>query len=565
MTARSRSLSQTGPSAVLARIERAVRCTEGFRLSFVRCDDPVLEEKAWSQLLARLRGKRVLEVRLETTVESLLSELTGRISPGSIPAAVLVRGLELSIPAEDAPLLPRLEAELDALRSSVPGMLLIWLPGAVLDRIRREAPLLWQEGSPHYELIAPGALRTPAPSAVPEPLRAAAPAVEPAAVVADEEAALVAEAEAAPVEAETPLEAEAPPEPEAAEPSPVPETRPAVPRPEPEERGPGGLPPLHTLSLAQKQAEIDLRLSRLRDAVQEAVAGGVEPGRTQAQLLYEIGLLYTSLAEWGRAAAALEESAALFNIVADPRARGAALLHLGITRHNQGRLDDALGLYELSLRLVPASEDRRSAGVALHQMGMVEQARGRAEAALARFEESLALKREIGDRRGIAATLHQMGALRQKQRDLAAAVRLYEESLQIKRELDDRPGIAATLHQLGTAEHQQGRLDEAMRYYDESLRIKKAVGDRAGTAVTLGQIGRIHQQRNHLREALQHYTTSWLMFRSLQSPYAELAQKLIRGIHAQAGREQFEAWLKGDLRALAAQIRKALADETEER
>lgn len=565
LTGKLRSLSQTGPSAVLARIERAVRCTEDFRLSFVRCDDPDLEEKASAQLLARLRGKRILELRLERPIASLLAEVAARATPTAPPAAVLVRGLTHSLPeGEPAPLLERLEAELDSLQVAISSMTLVWLPEAALRRIEREAPLLWETGSTVYELIAPGALRRmPAPTSA---RLNGGPKLTSAVAVEEEEAALVTEIK--PAEPEVTVEVPAPasdeiaaPEEEAA-PVGVQEKAPARaegPQEEEaekaEEERPHGLPPLHTLTLAQKQAEIDLRMNRLRESGPE---GGIEAQRLQASLLYQIGLLYASLAEWGRAAAALEESAALFNIVEDRRARGSALLQLGVTRQSQGKLDDAEGLYDLALKIARETEDRATEAVALHQVAMVEQARGRVESATARFEESLALKREIGDRRGISASLHQLGALRQRQGDLAGAIRLYRESLQIKEDLDDRPGAAATLHQLGTAEHQQGRLEEAMRYYDESLRIKRAVGDRAGTAITLGQIGRIHQQRGRMREALQHYATSWMTFRALESPYAPLAQKLIRSIYTDAGPEQFEAWLKGDLRSIASQIRRAL-------
>ena len=40
LSSRARPQSQTSPSAVLQRLERAVRCCQEFRLCFVRCDDP---------------------------------------------------------------------------------------------------------------------------------------------------------------------------------------------------------------------------------------------------------------------------------------------------------------------------------------------------------------------------------------------------------------------------------------------------------------------------------------------------------------------------------------------
>lgn len=581
VTAKTRSLSQTGPSAVLARIERAVRCTEGFRLCFVRCEEPQLEEKAVAQLLSRLRGKRVLDLSLEAPAESLAHELISRVRPAMPPAAVVIRGLARSLEAGGPALLQRLDGEVELLRATVPGIVLVWLPQSALRQIQRGSPRLWAESSAMYEILSPAGMQDGAAPVAEEPApepgtttSEAAPAVadeEAAPAVADEEAALaVADEEAALVTENAAPEEPSPDEcagPAAERPGEAigwaeqgseDETEGEEPEARPEERR--ALPALHTLTPAQRQAELDHRLSLLEERGPASASGAPESQRLHAVLLYEIGLLYVSRAEWSRAAAVLEESAALFNLTGDRRARGLALAHLGLTRHHQGKLDDAEGLYNLALKLSREQGDRSTEALVLHQSAMTDQTRGYLDEALSRFEESLALKRALGDQRGIAATLHQLGALRQRQQDLPGAIRLYQESLEIKQTLDD-PTAAATLHQLGTAEHQQGRLDQAMAYYEESLRIKKSVGDRAGTAITLGQIGRIHQQRGELRDALQHYATSWITFHSLESPYAPLAEKLIRSIRSEAGEAQFEAWLKGDLRSIASHIRRALESD----
>jgi tetratricopeptide (TPR) repeat protein len=557
LTARPRPSSSSTPSAVLARLERAVRCSEGFRLCFVRCDDVQLQDQMCAGLQQRLRGKRISDLRLTHAVESVQSELSG----ASRAAAIIVRGLEHSILGEhSAAFLERWEAEAKEIGQALTGLLLVWLPEEALNRLALQAPALWAQRSTTYEVFSLHLARPPEPAGhsaaeangtapvAPESDGAEAPGTEPKPV---------AEAAADPAQPSAETAAERPVT--------APETPGEVEEAEEEDQETAGepreLPPLHALTLAQKQAEIDRRMLRLQESVRASPNPDLETQHVQARLLYEIGVLYVSTGEWGRAAASLEESAATFNVVDDRRARGQALLQLGVTRHNQGKLDDAAGLYELSLRIAREVGDGTTESQALHQVGMVEQSRGNLEQATRLFQESLAAKRKLGDRRGIAATLHQLGALRQRARDLPGAIELYGESLDLKRRLGDRAGMATTLHQLGTAEHQQGRLDEAMHCYEESLQIKKAVGDRAGTAVTLGQIGRIHQQRGELREALQHYATSWLIFRSLQSHYADLAQKLIRGIRDQSDEEQFEGWLKHDLRSVASQIREALLDE----
>lgn len=554
LPARPRPPSQTSPSAVLQRLERAVRCCREFRLCFIRCDDPVLQDQMCAGLLQRLRGKPVVDVRLETPTPTLLGTLSGEGAPR--PAAILVRGLEHSVLSDQASaFLAGWEAELEALRGRYPTLFLVWLPESALERVQALAPGVWAQRSACYEVLP---LHAGGGGEAPQAPKPDDPGAAPLTGARAEEASRAEAASAA----EDVLQDQpgAQPEAEAAVEAGIQEEEVEAEREEEAAADARELPALHLLTRAQKQAELDRRALRLQEVVETGRASGADTRPLQAALLCEIGILYLGTGEWGRAAAALEESAALFHTLDDRRARGAALLQLGIARHNQGKLDDAEGLYDLSLRIARAEGDRLAEALALHQSGMAQQARGNRERAAALFEESLRAKREIGDRRGEAATLHQLGSLRQRGRDLEGAIRLYRASIEIKRELGDCAGLASTLHQLGTAEHQQGNLGAAMRYYEESLQIKQAAGDRAGIAGTLGQIGRIHQQHGRLREALRYYAGSWLVFRSLGSHYAALARKLVEGIHAHVGEAQFQDWLREDLPADAEQIREALAE-----
>jgi tetratricopeptide (TPR) repeat protein len=158
--------------------------------------------------------------------------------------------------------------------------------------------------------------------------------------------------------------------------------------------------------------------------------------------------------------------------------KAAALHHLGIIHQDQGRYDEAATMYQKSLKIAEELGDRsgiastlgqlaeelgdkRVIATTLHQLGNVHYAQGRYEEAVAMYQESLKIFEELGHRSGIASTLHQLGMIHHDQGRYDEAVTMYQESLTIKEELGHRSGIATTLHQLGIIHQGQGRYNEA--------------------------------------------------------------------------------------------------------
>jgi tetratricopeptide (TPR) repeat protein len=126
------------------------------------------------------------------------------------------------------------------------------------------------------------------------------------------------------------------------------------------------------------------------------------------------------------------------------------------------------GLIELVRNLNKETSETATGTVkaaALHHLGMIHQDPGRYEEAVKLYEESLKLKKELGDKSGIASTLHQLGNVHYAQGRYEEAVKLYEESLKLKKELGNKSGIAITLGQLGRIFQAQGNCKEALRNY----------------------------------------------------------------------------------------------------
>lgn len=85
---------------------------------------------------------------------------------------------------------------------------------------------------------------------------------------------------------------------------------------------------------------------------------------------------------------------------------GLAMIHQG-----QGRYDDAMEMYQKSLKICNESGDKMETAKILHQLGMIHQHQGRYDDAVKSYQNSMKIKKELGDRAGIAITLGQMGRI----------------------------------------------------------------------------------------------------------------------------------------------------------
>ena len=222
--------------------------------------------------------------------------------------------------------------------------------------------------------------------------------------------------------------------------------------------------------------------------------------------------------------------------------KAAALHHLGNVHLAQGRYDEAVAKYQESRKIFEELGDRSGIASTLHQLGMIHQDRGRYDEAVAKYQESRKIFEELGNRRGIASTLGQLGNVHHLQGRYDEAVAKYQESLKIEEELGDRSGIAITLHQLGMIHQAQGRYDEAVKMYQESLKIKEELGGRSGIAATLGQMGRIFQAQGNYKEALRSYLNAFAIFYELNSPYKDLAGRLIATLKEEIGDALFDRY-----------------------
>ena len=314
---------------------------------------------------------------------------------------------------------------------------------------------------------------------------------------------------------------------------------------------------ISALNLSEKREEI-ARLNGLLRSASNLLRQDKREKTIVLGLLFQLGLLHSSLSEWSHAKSYYEHGIKIGEEIRDNTAIERCLHELARLQQIAGNLDGATGLYEQSLSIARRVDDKISIASSLHNMGVLQQSKGRFEEATQLYQQSLAIKKALGDKKSIASSLQQLGVVQHELGELGNAKNLYQQSLHIKEKTGDKGGMAATLHLLGMLRQEEGDYQEAQGLYEQSLAISESLGDKFGQALTEAQIGVLQQAQGHLRQASQNYLRSWSVFDELGATQSKLTANKLRAIREQVGEKQFQVWVTENCGPQAANICKKL-------
>ena len=172
------------------------------------------------------------------------------------------------------------------------------------------------------------------------------------------------------------------------------------------------------------------------------------------------------------------------------------MLSLGDVLHKQGKLKEAIKLYQKILELVPNFAE------AYNNLGNVFLDQGQLEAAIECYEKALSIKPDY-------AHVHNNLGNALKRHDLKAAIQSYQKAISIK------PDFANAYYNLGTAIQDRGQLEEALACYQQALNIEPGLAT-ARFGICMSQLPIIYssvdeiqfrrnQYQQHLQEFAHHY------------------------------------------------------------
>jgi tetratricopeptide (TPR) repeat protein len=166
----------------------------------------------------------------------------------------------------------------------------------------------------------------------------------------------------------------------------------------------------------------------------------------------------------------------------DPHVSGEAAFRLGRVAWRQGRLDDALELYERARSRASELSDDELRASAENGIGAVHHQRGALTQARVSYRIAFDLTKKSAQRGRIYLNL---GVLATAEGDVAQARELYGRSVQAFEQVQDDAGLALAMHNLALLHADAREWKEAEEAYDACLEMSERVGDRQMIASVL--------------------------------------------------------------------------------
>lgn len=299
-------------------------------------------------------------------------------------------------------------------------------------------------------------------------------------------------------------------------------------------------------------------------------AGHPEP--TEAQLVHNLGLLYSSQGRFAEAEAQYRRALALYRAAEGDRDPDVAtcLNNLGATARLLGRSDEALVHFGRSLEIIASTYGRThpdyAATTANRAMVLVDL--GRLDEALEDQQRVVRLREAVQgpEHPSTVGALTNLAVVRYHRGELERAEEIQRQALDVGMEaLDaDHPNVVRMLDNMNTILREQGRLDEALdfgsRAHAVTLRVlglgdhPDAISPLVNLGRTLVELDRLEEARLRIDEALA--LEPKLPPRDQRRPYLRVAAAELAAARGdwtgaeQLLRDALELWLEVDAPAI---------------
>jgi non-specific serine/threonine protein kinase len=201
------------------------------------------------------------------------------------------------------------------------------------------------------------------------------------------------------------------------------------------------------------------------------------PAAARAEALLGAGVLATLCGDAERARVHLEESVSMWRALNDLSGTGRALRSLGGAIWALGDPDAAAGLYEEGIDLIRrAGRHEWELGVALFGLGNVRMAQGRLADAMALYQESAAILRSIPDPWTLISILRQLAVASRRQGRHREAEQYWRECLVVGRPIDDSWFMSLAMDAMAKVSLERGDRSLAVRLFSAAEVTRQASG-----------------------------------------------------------------------------------------
>jgi tetratricopeptide (TPR) repeat protein len=168
------------------------------------------------------------------------------------------------------------------------------------------------------------------------------------------------------------------------------------------------------------------------------------------------------------------------------------ILHnLAGIKKNQGKIEEAMNLYQLCLKNFEKSGDTQLMSIVLNQLAQLEYDQEEIDEAITVYQQLGEVHEETGDLRSQAANFHQLAHYYAK-RDTKKAKKLFHQSFIINDSIGNMRGKAYNLEGLARiCAKEEGQIQESITLYKQSLEMANYIRDMALQASILAMMGQL--------------------------------------------------------------------------
>ncbi|MDU9050917.1 MAG: hypothetical protein Q3M30_18870 [Candidatus Electrothrix sp. Rat3] len=248
------------------------------------------------------------------------------------------------------------------------------------------------------------------------------------------------------------------------------------------------------------------KLERIKEIEAFLAHAAEQPSLITADLKRELGNLYESIGEYGKAEQMLNEAIAEFRELDEVEAQAVTQRDLADLMFAQGDPDTTLCI--LKEKVLPVFHKLHNGieeAETKDRIADIFQQRGELDQALnIRYQEILPILERLGDVGNKAVTMGKIADILQDRGELDKALEIrQQEELPVYERLGDVRSKAVTMGYIADILQARGELDKALEIrQQEQLPIFERLGDVRSKVVTMGRIADILKDRGELDKAL---------------------------------------------------------------
>ncbi|XP_029196287.2 tetratricopeptide repeat protein 28-like [Acropora millepora] len=178
---------------------------------------------------------------------------------------------------------------------------------------------------------------------------------------------------------------------------------------------------------------------------------------------------------------------------------------IGHKYRKSGRINEAINLYELELKMAKELRQRKEQGFAYSHLGNAELDRGNLKQAIVYHEFHLNITKELGDRLQEGSACGNLGNAHHEIGDYKRAIYYHNLSLEIAKEVDNKTGQGNAYGSLGNDYFGLGDLKRAVHYHKLQLNVAQEVGDKVGETTVYANLGLDYLRLGDIEKAINNH------------------------------------------------------------